>query len=546
MSHDPRQVEPQQDALHDAERRATESQRRFEAVFERSPIGIHRYALHPDGRLVFLGGNRAADAMLGISHANLVGQRIEDAFPALAATEIPDRYRQICREGTSWHTEHVDYQDLRLRGAFEVHAFQTADGEMAAMFTDISARLRASAEQAELHARMQQNQRLESLGLLAGGVAHEFNNLLCGVLGQTDLVSLDLEAGHQASPAVEQIRVAALRAAELCRQLLAYSGRGRFVVGPVDLTALVKDTSKLVELSVGPRASLRLDLSPSVPLVEADGNQLRQVLLNLVVNAAEAMGGRHGAITIRTGERELGGDQPTTGHSAADLPAGRYVSLEVEDDGEGMDEQTRRRLFDPFFTTKFVGRGLGLPAVFGIVRGHGGKVQVTSQLGTGTLVQVLLPAMPPQPAAPARSPAATTPRWTGTVLVADDEPAVRDIASRCLERMGLRVLGAGDGHEAIALVRSHGTSIDLALLDLGMPRLSGEQTLVGLRRLCPSLPVILMSGYDEQDAVARCGEVRFSGFLRKPFTIDELEQAVSAVLERLDGGADASSPPPRS
>ena len=392
---------------------------------------------------------------------------------------------------------------------------------------DITGRRRAEAERAELQAKMQQAQKLESLGILAGGIAHDFNNLLCGVVGAADLALEDL-ASHPARVDLEQIREAGQRATELCRQLLAYSGRGRFLVEPLDLSAVVKAMGHLLQVSISKKVELRYDLERDLPTVEADATQLRQVILNLIVNASEAIGEQEGAVTLSTSVKQCDHDY-LRGYIDDKLSPGRYVSLEVADTGCGMGPDTLRRLFDPFFTTKFTGRGLGLAATLGIVRGHRGTIKVRSTPEKGTTFEILLPAS-------AAELSATTvvedERWrgSGTVLLVDDEETARAVGRRMLERLGFEVLLASDGQAALEVLRAH-TEIDLVLLDLTMPRLGGEETLRELRRLRAGLPVLLTSGYNEQESVGRFAGQGLAGFIQKPFQLGALRDAVRAALK---------------
>jgi len=394
---------------------------------------------------------------------------------------------------------------------------------------DITGRRRAEAERAGLQAQMQQAQKLESLGILAGGVAHDFNNLLCGVVGAADLALEDLSSQHPVRMDLEQIREAGQRATELCRQLLAYSGRGRFVVEPLDLSEVVEAMGHLLQISISKKVELRYDLERDLPAVDADATQLRQVILNLIVNASEAIGEQEGTVTLSTGVKPCDRDYLRGAYIDDELPPGRYVSIEVADTGSGMSPDTLRRLFDPFFTTKFTGRGLGLAATLGIVRGHSGTIKVRSAPGEGTSFEILLPASSAQRSAPTLM---EDRRWhgSGTVLLVDDEETARAVGRRMLERLGFEVLLASDGVAALEVLRGH-DEIGLVLLDLTMPRLGGEETLRELRGLRADVPVLLTSGYNEQESVGRFAGKGLAGFIQKPFQLGALREAVRAALE---------------
>jgi len=396
---------------------------------------------------------------------------------------------------------------------------------------------RADAERLELERQLLHAQKLESLGILAGGIAHDFNNLLQAMLGN---LSLALPALPPASPvheAVEHAAQAARRATDLTRQLLAYSGRGRFVIQPVDLSALVRENAHLFRASVPHTCSIALRLAEGLPTVEADVGQVQQVIMNLLTNAAEAIGERAGIVTITTARRAGGAAAAAGSLVAVPAPAEAWVALEVADTGCGMAPETLARLFDPFFTTKGVGRGLGMSALLGIVRGHHGALFVDSAPGGGTTVRVLFPVPPagslrpapaetPPPARLAPAPAGAL----GAVLVVDDEEVVRRACLRMLRALGRPALGAAGGQEAVELLRAHRGEIGAAIVDLSMPGMDGLATLEALLALEPGLPVLLSSGFDEQALLGRGAEGRAAGFLQKPYSLDDLRAAVARLL----------------
>ena len=396
---------------------------------------------------------------------------------------------------------------------------------------DITERRRLAAEQEAMDRKLQESQKLESLGVLAGGIAHDFNNLLTGVLGNASLLRLELGAASGSAPIIDQIETASRRAAELCRQLLAYSGRGRFLVQRLDLNRLVEETTHLLTISVSKHCVLRLNPARDLPAVNADATQLRQIVMNLVINASEAIGERSGIVALTTGLARLDQAYLATLHQADDLAPGDYVFLEVSDNGCGMDAATLARIFDPFFTTKFTGRGLGLAAVLGIVRGHRGAIKVYSEPGRGTTFRILLPcADGPADAGEPAAPAGPAWRGRGTVLVVDDEETVRAVSARMLEHCGFTVELAPDGREAVERFRQAPARYDLVLLDLTMPHLDGEETFRQLRHLRPGVRVLLMSGFNQQEAVSRFTGKGLAGFLQKPFEADALVAAVRQVL----------------
>ncbi|MCC6858578.1 MAG: PAS domain S-box protein [Bryobacterales bacterium] len=389
------------------------------------------------------------------------------------------------------------------------------------VFIDITERKRAED-------RLREAQKLESLGLLAGGVAHDFNNLLVGVVGNASLAKEILPPGDPAVELLDGVIKTGEQAAHLTRQMLAYAGRGKFLLEPLDLSALIPEMSALLRTSISKKIALHFNLEKDLPAIEADRGQVQQVFMNLALNAAEAIGSGDGLISIRTGVQDVDGRFLRLHPQAASLPPGRYVCLEVTDTGCGMDEATRARIFDPFFSTKFTGRGLGLAAVAGIVRGHGGAITVSSMPGQGSCFTVLLPqaarGVDQRPAVAG----ADALHGAGTVLVVDDEQIVREMARKALQRHGYTVLQADGGPAAIDIFRRYPGEIALVLLDLSMPGMSGEETLRGLRKIRPDVKVVLSSGYSEAETMEAFQGQPVSGFIQKPYTARGLAEKVKA------------------
>ncbi|MCK4284486.1 MAG: response regulator, partial [Candidatus Brocadiae bacterium] len=388
-------------------------------------------------------------------------------------------------------------------------------------------------ERRRLDARMQQAQKLESLGVLAGGVAHDFNNLLTGVLGNAGLALMDLPRESPARESVEQIEKSARSAAELASQMLAYSGRGRFVVESLNLSKLVREMQHLLKSVVSKKAILKWELADDLPPVEGDATQFRQVIMNLTINASEAIGDGDGVITVRTGTIRADGAYLSGTYLAEELPEGPYVCLEVSDTGSGMDAETRHKVFDPFFSTKFTGRGLGLAAVLGIVRGHRGAIKVYSEPGSGSAFKVLLPASKGVTVEGCEQSEVPATEWhgSGTILVVDDEEAVQSVTSTVLKACGFSVLTAKSGREAIEVMRDSPEEIAAVLLDLTMPGMSAEDVFTELRRIRQGVPIILSSGYTEQDAVSRLAGKDLAGFIQKPYEVARLLAKLREVLE---------------
>jgi nitrogen-specific signal transduction histidine kinase/CheY-like chemotaxis protein len=396
---------------------------------------------------------------------------------------------------------------------------------------DVSARKRAESERGELERKMQETQKLESLGVLAGGIAHDFNNLLTGILGNASLARLELPPEAPVGALVAQIEEAGLRAAELCQQMLAYSGKGRFVVQPFALGRLVEETARLLHLSISKKARLVLNLQAGTPQVCGDATQLRQVVMNLVINAAEALGPREGEIAVSVREVHPSRARLALMHGGDVAAEGAYVELAVRDTGCGMSPATVARIFEPFFTTKFTGRGLGLSAVLGIVRSHHGALEVSSTPGHGTTFTVLLPAVAGVLEAPAAPVSETQWHGSGTVLVADDEGPVREVLAHMLRRMGFTVETAEDGRAAVTLFQRQPDRYAAVLLDLSMPRCDGSEALREIRALRPEAVVVLMTGHGCSDVSERLAEDRPSAVVQKPFTTAAIREALCGALQ---------------
>ncbi|MBV9746275.1 MAG: response regulator, partial [Acidobacteriia bacterium] len=394
-------------------------------------------------------------------------------------------------------------------------------------------------ERKKLERKLFEKQKLESIGLLAGGIAHDFNNLLVGILGNASLAQEMLPESSGAAHALDSIVKCSQQAAHLTRQMLAYSGKGQFVVEAVNLPEVVQQTIPLLHSSIPGGVDVRLDLDRNVPAVEADASQMHQVVMNLVLNAAEAIGEERGVMIVRTGRRYL--DRGEIHHELDDalIDPGEYVFLEVRDSGCGMDEATKARIFDPFFTTKFTGRGLGLAAVAGIVRGHKGAIRVVSSPGHGSSFTVYFPAAPAPvrqvPAEPTRPLAEEKLRGAGTVLVVDDEEVVVQTARLALERHGYTVLSASSGKVAIEILQRERGRISLVLLDASMPVMSGRETLAELLKIDPNLEVLVSSGYAEVETMRLFTGQRVSGFVQKPYTPARLAKKVIGALSGSGG-----------
>jgi len=421
----------------------------------------------------------------------------------------------------------------RSRDTLETHvAARTEELEQSNQYLleEIVRRRKAEEARLALERRMLEAQKLESLGVLAGGVAHDFNNLISSILGNAELVQADLPSGSAQSESVRAITQAARRAGDLTRQLLAYAGKAQFSTEPVDLNELAQEMVQILRVSIPKHVEIEFRLAADLPAVEGDPTQLRQVVMNLITNAAEAIGDRPGTLTIETTQSLMDERKMADGYRPSTRPPGNYVSIEIRDTGCGIDAETLERIFDPFFTTKFTGRGLGLPAVRGIVNGHRGALKVTSRPGEGSVFRVLLPALPgpaPRKAEGGGDPLAW--RGSGRVLVVDDEEPMRAVMQRILVRLGFEVDVAASGEEGLARFRDKGGDYRCVLMDLVMPGMTGLELLREVRNLAPAIRVVLMSGYSEDSIAA--GRDSLTGFLQKPISIEELVRAMREISE---------------
>jgi two-component system, cell cycle sensor histidine kinase and response regulator CckA len=511
-------------------RRATaalrESEARLRQVIDLVPHFI--FAKDEDGR--FLLANRAVAEAYGTTVEALIGRTDADfARSPEEALHFREEDLEVIRSGLPRSTPEESITDSQGR----VRVLQTAKIPFASSGTGRPAVLGVSIDVTESKAAeeaLRRAAREESLSVLAGGVAHDFNNLLAAILGHAALALKQLPEGSPARRHVEKAAAAVERASDLTRQMLAYSGRGHFLVRPTDLNALVRENLPLLAVGVPKSVQLRSVLAESLPAVDADVGQMQQVLMNLVINAAEALGEAGGTVTVATGVREVGaGDAALWRASGRPLAPGPHVLLEVSDDGPGMDAGTVDRIFEPFFTTKFTGRGLGLAAVLGVVRGHRGALSVESAPGRGTVFRVLL--VPSARAAAGGTLGAPPAPGRGTtLLLVDDEEAVREMVGEVLESEGIRVLRAGDGAAGVELFRERRAEVDVVLLDLSMPGLSGAQTLRRLREIDPGVRVVLSSGYDREEARGRLGAGAPDGFIQKPYRPEQLMAEIHRCL----------------
>ncbi|HKU40265.1 MAG TPA: PAS domain S-box protein [Polyangiales bacterium] len=470
--------------------------------------------------------NPAFEEMTGLKAADIVGKRVLEVLPgtervwieasgSVTKTGVPLRFESYSQAFDKW---------------FEVLLFRPAPGQFGCTFHDITARKKAETERAHLQAQLEYTQKLEGLGVMAGGIAHDFNNLLTVILG-----AIELAIESILDPRAVQIELAAAtaageRARDLCRQMLAYAGRAEPHKAAADLSALVRELLPLAGPSLSKKVRVHTRFSEAPLNVLIDRSQLTQVVLNLLLNAGDAIGDAQGDIHVTTGVREFADSELMSFTEAGGLAAGAYAFVEVRDSGVGMTPDTLSKIFDPFFTTKATGRGLGLAATLGIVRAHHGGMLVQSEPGHGSRFLFALPLASEaavQEPEPAPRPIA---RASGTVLVVDDEPAVRRIAARMVNSLGFDVLEASDGAQAIEFLANIASSASAVLLDIAMPKMGGLDVLPLLRQRRRDIRIVLMSGYDESRLAGGLTDANLA-FLRKPFRREQLARALDHLFD---------------
>ena len=491
---------------------------------EHTPLAM----IETDPEFRILEWNPSAERIFGYSRAEMLGADPRILIPGEGQAELAQRRMTLVEgrgEGIRITLQILCRTGQRRLCDWYITAFRDEDGRFAGatfLADDITDRRRA--EDA-----LRQAQKLESLGVLAGGIAHDFNNLLTAILGNTEVALGRIPNDPGLREVLKRIESTTQRGADLARQLLAYAGKGHFAVKPQNLNRIIQEMGDLLTVSISKKVALCYDLQPGLPPVEADSAQFQQVVMNLVINASEAIGDKPGTITLRTRAVNYSQEDLSEGFPGQVLEPGLFVRMEVEDDGCGMDAETIGRIFDPFFSTKFTGRGLGLSAMLGIVRGHQAGLHVESVPEVGTTFILLFPAseatalIEPEPIAEPRP-------VTGTVLVVDDESIIRELAREALESAGLQVIEARDGQEAVDLFRKRGGEVDLVLLDMTMPRMGGAEAFRHIRQMAPAARVLLTSGYTQQESLAALADLHPDGFLPKPFRVRDLVIKAREIL----------------
>ena len=498
-------------------------------------LELYRYALDNARDSIFLveadAGfqfvNQAACQSLGYTMQELLSLQVFDIDPVFPRGIWRDFWRELRAKGTlSIESKHQTKEGelIPVELGFRMFEFEGVEYNLAAA-RDLTERRRFEEERRGLEQQLLHAQKLESLGVLAGGIAHDFNNILMAILGNADMALMRIPNESPAAENLRQIEIASARAADLAKQMLAYSGKGKFMVEPLNLNTLLEEMLHMLEVSISKKAVLRLNLTKLLPSIEADATQMRQIVMNLVINASEAIGDRSGVIAIATGCMDCDQNYLSNVWLNENLSDGLYVYLEVSDTGCGMGKETLARMFDPFFTTKFTGRGLGMAAVLGIVRGHKGAIKIYSEPERGTTIKMLLPACD-RPAEMFNG-SSCEDGWQGSglVLLVDDEETVRGIGVEMLKALGFSALTANDGNEAIRIFKET-PDIGFVILDLTMPHMDGEQCFRELRQIKPDVMVIISSGYNEQDVTQRFLGKGLAGYIQKPYKLSQLKDVI--------------------
>ncbi len=480
-----------------------------------------------DADETFTFANPAAEQIFGVGEGQLVGRNLREFIDPEDFQRIQGRTEHR-RSGQKETYELSIWRPNRERRQILVNVTPVLDAK--GNYLGANGLIQDVTERRLAEDSLRQAQKLESLGVLAGGIAHDFNNLLTAILGNLNLAQMRLPTNSEALPLLENVEKTVLRAADLSKQMLAYSGKGRFVVKLHDLNTLVQEMTHLMQVSIPKKTTLHFGLHPEILPIDADATQIHQVVMNLVTNAADAIGEAEGVISLTTRIQEVKTGVVPAANPGQTLAAGPYAVLEVSDSGCGMSPEIIERIFDPFFSTKAAGRGLGLSAMLGILRGHKAGIQIQSQKGHGSTFFIYLPMAEKKAESAGPVETVSNQPFTGEALVVDDEPMVLEFAAKALTALGFATTEARDGLEAVEIFTRNPDRFDVVLLDLTMPRMDGREALRALRRLRPDLPVILSSGYSDQEFIQTLAAEPGLTFLQKPYLLANLRQAVQALL----------------
>ncbi|WP_223923854.1 PAS domain S-box protein [Geobacter sp. AOG2] len=505
------------------------SEERFRAIMSLSPDIIS--IVRKDG--VFLYKSPSAEQIHGYAQDEMLGRPVFDLIHPEDRENVERVFSELLKNPEKIAS--VQYRHSNKDGSYiwmESYACnQLANPHIDGIIVisrNIEDRKKVESERLKLEQQLLHAQKLESLGVLAGGIAHDFNNILMTIMGNADLALMRMAPESPAVDNLRRIENAAAQAADLAKQMLAYSGKGKFIVEHIDLNSLLKEMLHMLEVSISKSAVLRLNLAKDLPLVEADVTQMRQIIMNLVINASEAIGDTSGVIAITTGCMECDAGYLRDAWLDEDVAEGHYAYLEIADTGCGMNKETLAKIFDPFFTTKFTGRGLGMAAVLGILRGHKGAIKVYSEPGKGTTFKILLPVSNQPAKGFSRDSRRDDWHGEGKVLLVDDDETICSIGAEMLEELGFSTATAKDGREAVALFKET-PGIAFVILDLTMPHMNGEQCFRELRRIQPDVKVIMSSGYNEQEVTQKFVGKGLAGFIQKPYRLSALREVIQKM-----------------
>lgn len=477
------------------------------------------------GNILYI--NPAGKKILGLAkNIPIEGMTIEDlhspeTHKSLAGEILP----QVIEEGTvQAECEFIDRDSNTVLMACTFMSLPDKQGSSA----HIAVVARDLRNEIALQQQVEHVDRLESLGVLAGGIAHDFNNILTAIIGNADLATRKLAAASCVTTHLESIKQSGLQAANLCKQMLAYSGKGSFIIQSLNLSRLITEMMPLLEVSIDKSVILKYNLDKSLPSIDGDITQIQQIIMNLVINASEAMAKSDGSIIITTGLMQVDEACLVNSLHKVGTSIGSFIYMEVSDSGCGMDIETQKKIFDPFFSTKFTGRGLGMSAVLGIVTGHNGILNLYSEPNKGTVFKIAFPASSStEEIVTEQQGNEITKNCSGTVLVIDDEESIRKIACLLLEDMGYSVVTAVDGKHGLEVFREHQQELVGIILDMTMPHMSGEACFHALRKISPYVQVILSSGYSEEDVTSGFQDKGLNGFIQKPYQTEHFQKVVA-------------------
>jgi len=515
-----------------------ESENRYRSLMENIPAIVYKYSIRHGGMFYSPQVEQVFDYPLQAFYEN----------PLLWKSSIhPDDVGAVesAITRTCEHGEEGVYVEYRVRNRSGTWVWLrdnliqreigSAGIELFGIAIDITERKRAEEERLLMEAQFQHTQKLESLGVLAGGIAHDFNNILAIITGHCSLAQLRPESAPERITIIEN---AAERAAELCRQMLAYAGKTEFIQSRIDMRELVDEMVRMLKSTISRKVTITQDISDDIPNITGDASQIRQIVMNLIINATEAIGNAYGEIKIALQTSVIRAEEAEKDHLGNTMSPGRYLCLEISDNGCGMDETTRRRIFEPFYTTKFTGRGLGLSATLGIITSHAGMLQLTSQTGRGTTFKVYLQVQDPDSRNESHlDHTDSLEQWqgVGTILLVEDEEMIEQVARAMLEELGFSVITVKNGREALDLYQQKSDVISMVVTDMGLPVMDGYELVCELKKLRPELPIVISSGFGDTEVSSRLERSIIAGFISKPYGFDQLRETMQNVLENQGG-----------